>query len=161
MLGIRVYLPEGTLLTESTHEGYVPAALARAPAGGMVVLWQSFEVVTISRWGTYGTKTTHPHPFPLGQGVAAASAPGGFAMVGVVAESAESGSGRLLRVDGFGFSACGAAGACGALEAASCDDGDPCSAAHCDPISGICTHSPVPSGEPCGPGLICQGGFCL
>src|SRR5262249_37038376 len=38
-----------------------------------------------------------------------------------------------------------------------CDDGNPCTADSCDPVTGNCTHASVPDGTSCSDGNACNG----
>jgi len=62
----------------------------------------------------------------------------------------------LLRANAWGHSTCTAAGGCIGKSAASCDDGNPCTADTCDPKSG-CRHRAVPGA--CGERPSCTERF--
>ncbi len=66
----------------------------------------------------------------------------------------------LVRSGPWGHGACAAVGACGAKQAADCDDGLPCTVDLCDSVDG-CTHTPLPDQASCGVGKLCAGGKCV
>lgn len=81
----------------------------------------------------------------------------------VVVSAQPNASGELDAIvrtlDPWGFDSCAAAGACGTLGWAACDDGNPCTIDGCDPATG-CTHTPAGTNTPCGKTEVCLGTVC-
>ena len=53
--------------------------------------------------------------------------------------------------------ACDGSGVCVGINPTYEDDGNPCTEAVCDPVTGVVTHVPLPAGTPCSDGNVCNG----
>ncbi len=132
--------------------------------GGAWLVGELFETTRLTAAGGVSFTTAHGLPDAVQLSFDAVGMPGGGVIAGgaqlVGVEGVDPVTAYLVRADPWGSAACGAAGVCVTLGEAACDDGDPCTADVCDPLTAECSHAGLDDGAPCGDGLTCAGGGC-